>query len=58
MLSLSKDYPVVELVGPTIVVGYGYGKVGVDPRTTHFISQKFDFWIYGGNFVLSRVREH
>ena len=31
-------------------------KGGVGPRNTHLTSQKFDCWIYGDNFVLSRSR--
>ena len=38
-----RDYPVGESDGYLFHVDAGYGKGGVDPRTTQLTSQKFDF---------------
>ena len=52
----SRDYPVVTSGGSLSGVTAGYGNGYVGPRTTHLTSQKVDFWIDGGDFVLSRSR--
>ena len=50
------DHSVGSDGGSSFGVSYGDGKGGVGPRTTHMLSQKYDCWFDGGDFVPSLSR--
>ena len=54
----SRYYPVGASGSYLFGFSDGYGKVGVDPRTTHLTYQKFGCFIDGDDFVLSWSRKY
>ena len=52
------DYPFDVSGGSSFFVATSDGKGDMYPSTTYLSSRKVDYWIYGGGFVSSQIRDY